>query len=167
MRSLAIDKSLEGIAGSPVAWTTSTTDIVSNITIPKLSYRTIYALRYFPVIADASALTRDNPATNYRIGLTITGAGKINGNFTNSSGVPSTSLSVNYGGIPMGCCWWDRQTFGIQSFIGDINSTTNTWSGEVGWYIPSTSCQIKLFYNAAHDYITRVRILSWLRMRYY
>lgn len=187
MRSfLAIDSSLGGIAGIPLAMLTIPNTSSSPLDIGPTTARTLYA------VASTSAQSNDTAVANI-------GASSNNSNsFEGAQVIRSTLLgegglrhrgqviggstiyqNLNLGwpwGVPLAVCgWWDGSRFGFQGYrsapiisapsaSGSMNTTPLLRMASIA--SNGTTPIAALAYRGVHDLDTRTRILSWLMQRY-
>ena len=184
MRSLAIDSSLQGIAGPPLAMLTVPNTASSPLDIGPTEARTLYA------IGSTQATASSGPIAN--LGGTWNGANAVVGGQVIRSqllgvgGLTHRSQTIEGAGIsqpmragwpwdrPLAACgWWDRSRFGCQGYreaptIGE--SSTGSMNAAPCLRLASISSGTTpiaaLAYRGVHDLATRTRILSWLMQRY-
>ena len=187
MRSLAIDSSLEGIAGVPLAMLTVPNTASSPLDIGPTEARTLYT------VASTSTQSSSTPVANIgasanesnaEVGAQVIRTGELGyGGLTHRVqviGGGAIYQSIRKGwpwNTPLAVCgWWDGSRFGCQGY----GSTPLISSPSAGGSMNATPCLrlaplsvakgttpiAALAYRGVHDLNTRTRILNWLMQRY-
>ena len=186
MRSLAIDSSLEGIAGPPLAMLTVPNTSSSPLNIGPTEARTLYAI--------GSTLATASYTSIANLGGTVNGANTaaggqvirsqnlgVGGLTHRAQTIGGTIIVQNMKagwpwGVPLAVCgWWDGNRFGSQGY----RSTPTVSAPSVGGNMSTAPCLrmapiasngttpiAALAYRGVHDLATRTRILGWLMQRY-
>lgn len=182
MRSLAIDSSLEGIAGPPLAMLTVPNTDSSPLDLGPTEARTLYAvgstteLSYYTEVASIRSITSEG---SQLIRSCYVGSGGLQLRGQVIGGNPILQdIEVGWPwNTPMaGCGWWDGSRFGSQGY----RSTPTVSSPSAGGSMRAAPCLrlapisvakgttpiAALTYRGVHDLATRTRILNWLMQRY-
>lgn len=187
MRSLAIDSSLEGIAGPPLAMLTVPDTASNPLDIGPTEARTLYAVASTTDLSSSTAIASIGAAGNGSNGEP--GAQAIRSNDKGIGGLTHRAQAI--GGVaifqPMltgwpwntpiaACGWWDGSIFGSQGYLGptavstpatdlSMNTTPRLRMAPIS---PTTGTTpiAALAYRGTHDLSTRNRILNWLMQRY-
>ena len=186
MRSLAIDQSLEGIAGPPLAMLTVPNTTSNPLNIGPTEARTLYAVASTTALSSGTGIA--NIGANVNSSNAFEGAQIIRSGEKGAGGFVHRSQAIGGALViqnvlkgwpwntPLAVCgWWDGSVFGSQGYGSAVivsapatglsmNSTpplrlAPMWSG-------GTTPIAALAYRGAHDLNTRTRILGWLMQRY-
>ena len=185
MRSLAIDSSLEGVAGPPLAMLTVPNTSSSPLDIGPTEARILYA------IASTSTLSDNTPVatigTDSVYNTEMPGSLAIRTRKLGGGGVTYRGQviggSISYQPILPGwpwdtplavCGWWDGSKFGSQGYRstptvsapsdGNMNPTPRLRLAPIA--SNGTTPIAALAYRGVHDLHTRTLILNWLMQRY-
>lgn len=187
MRSSAIDSSLEGIAGVPLAMLTVPNTSSSPLDIGPTEARILYAVATTSDLSNDTAVASigsDSNDDNDSAGAQIIRTGSVG-----QGGLKHREQVI--GGTPFfqpilagwpwnkplaGCGWWDGSSFGSQGYRESPTITPAVYSGSMNAtpYLrlapisvaTGTTPIAALAYRGVHDLDTRTRILSWLMQRY-
>lgn len=181
MRSLAIDKSLEGIAGVPAGINVTPNSLVPTVMAAN-SPRTLYAVGKFTSLATADAIAGLDLAdltSNGAIGLVVrAGATSITcrGQTSTSAGLSMTRAELLTNTLYAIMVVWTGYSFisrvwgfGVQQITSDNPSsplTANPNLRLVSRSSGATTGVISIAYATAHTENIYNRILSYLSMRY-
>ena len=184
MRSLAIDSSLEGIAGIPLAMLTVPNTSSIPLDIGPTEARTLYAVASSTAISDARAVASIGSDSNNS--WSFPGSQIIHSRDRGLGGVTHRVQVIGGAAIfqdilsdwpwskPLAVCgWWDGSRFGSQGYrsaptvsapsTGSMNTAPCLRLASISnGVIPIAA----LAYRGAHDLDTRTRILGWLMQRY-
>lgn len=185
MRSLAIDSSLEGIAGVPLAMLTIPNTSSSPLNIGPTEARTLYA------VGTTSTLSSDTTVAsigaNENNSIAFEGAQVIRSAPLGWGGLRQRAQAI--GGFPVFqdmllgwpwnkplavCGWWDGSRFGCQGYLSNPAVGAPSAGGSMrtspclrmASIASGTTPIAALAYRGVHDLATRTRILSWLMQRY-
>ena len=186
MRSLAIDSSLEGIAGNPLAMLTVPNTSSNPLDIGPTEARTLYAVAS-TTAQSAEAIVASiggtgNDITTFPgvqiIRSTPLGLGGLRHRAQANGGVPvfqDILLGWPWGTPLAGCGWWDGSIFGSQGYrsapvvsapSAGLGMNTEARLRMASIASNGTTPFAALAYRGVHDLATRTRILSWLMQRY-
>ena len=186
MRSLAIDSSLEGIAGPPLAMLTVPDTSSSPLDIGPTEARTLYAAVSTSALSNTRAVASigGNSNGDYVItgGQVIRASGQgVGGLFHRGQTIEGVAIfQYTAAGWPWNtplafCGWWDGNRFGSQGYRSAPTVSAPSAGGSMNAtprlrMAPTTSNGptpiAALAYRGVHDLATRTRILSWLMQRY-
>ena len=185
MRSLAIDSSLEGIAGVPLAMLTVPDTSSSPLDIGPTEARTLYAVALTSALSDdrvVASIGADSNNSGIFPGSQIIstrnkGLGGVahRGQVIGGNVIVQDILSGWPWDKPLAVCgWWDGSIFGIQGYLstptisapstGSMNTAPRLRLAPIS--SSGTTPIAALAYRGVHDLATRTRILSWLMQRY-
>ncbi len=184
MRSLAIDKSLEGIAGSPIGELYSPGDLSTTKDIGSFTGRTLYCvvktlniLDNYSTICNAgdSELGRFNLSTGAaNSNMFISRIDTLNGSSNiNPAAYPDrikNKISIGWLGVNNGLTKAYGSWSGSQSSITELNLIPgNGLPSNPPLSVkssPSFICYCAILYESLHEINIRGRIISWLKTRY-
>ena len=185
MRSLAIDSSLEGIAGPPLAMITVPNTASSPLDIGPTEARTLYAVASSTVISDTRAVASIGSDSNDS--GSFPGSQIIRSRDRGLGGVTQRGQVIGGGAIfqnmlsgwpwdkPLAVCgWWDGSRFGSQGYReaptvsepiagGSMNTAPCLRLAPMSNDVTPIAA---LAYRGVHDLATRTRILNRLMQRY-
>lgn len=185
MRSAAVDRRLEAIAGPPLAMLTVPNTASGPLDIAPTEARTLYAVGSTTATASAVPLANLGAAvngTNGEAGAQVIRSynASLGGLEHRAQVIGGTTIFqvVRVGwpwNMPLAACgWWDGQRFYAQGYG---SSTVITGANQTGEMNPSPRLRMAplassvtpvaaLAYRGIHDLATRTRILGWLMQRY-
>ena len=186
MRSLAIDSSLEGIAGAPIAMLTVPNTSSIPLDIGTTEARTLYA------VVSTSTLSADTAVAsiggNSNNNTALAGAQIIRSTALGKGGLAHRGQVIGGNTIfqnifpgwpwdkPLAVCgWWNGSSFGGQGYrkspiigmtpaVGSMNPAPCLRLAPIA--SDGTTPIAALAYRGVHDLDTRTNILSWLMQRY-
>ena len=187
MRSLAIDSSLEGIAGVPLAMLTVPNTSSSPLDIGPTEARTLYAVASTSALSSSTAIANIggsyNDITNPTYGTLIMRARNIGlggvayiGQVIGGSAIFQAILPGWPWNTPLAVCgWWDGSRFGSQGYrespiigapttVGSMNAAPRLRMAAIA--SDGTTPIAALAYRGVHDLATRTLILNRLMQRY-
>ena len=187
MRSLAIDSSLEGIAGPPLAMITVPNTSSSALDIGPTQARTLYAVGSTPS-AQSRATAIANIGGSNNNGTLFSGAQVICSIALDIGGLSHRAQVIGGAAVsqdilpgwpwnrPLAVCgWWDGSAFGSQGYLsaptvsapagGSMNASPRLRLAPIPADANTTPIAA-LAYRGVHDLATRTRILNWLMQRY-
>lgn len=186
MRSLAIDKSLEGIAGYPIGELTSP-GLTPNLNLPSASPRTIYFVIYYDGTVSVTPLVtlgnENMPLTSHIVGGQVVRSLNITGNnntlvhrIYSLEGNNDTIIfgsNLNRSKFITGCVWLGASSTGYH-ILGQLASTKEFASNSTMINNPKLGMnsganqnnKYAAVYNSIHSNDIRVRIMSLLAFKY-
>ena len=187
MRSLAIDSSLEGIAGIPLAMLTVPDTASSPLDIGPTEARTLYVVGSVAALSETSSPVANlggvDNRTNVAFGAQVirasdSGVGGLAHRAVTIAGA-GTTQSMESGwprGKPLAVCgWWDGSRFGCQGYrespiigaptaVGSMSTAPRLRMAPIS--TGGTTPIAALAYRGVHDLDTRTLILNRLMQRY-
>ena len=183
MRSAAVDRRLEAIAGPPLAMLTIPNTASDPLDIGVTEPRIMYAVASTSETANASPIANlggTNNIVNGAPGIQVIRSNNVGiGGFSHRAqtltGITAFQ-SINVGwpwNSPLAACgWWTGAKFFAQALQSNIPeyATSGEMAANPTLRLAPVSIQVTpltaLAYRGVHDLATRTRILAWLMRRY-
>ena len=186
MRSLAFNKSLECIAGTPLALLTVPNTTSNPLNIGPTEARTLYAVGSTTAQSNNTTVASIGSSSNTSNGMLgaqvirssnqgMGGLGHLGGCIGGSYVFQAIQVNWPFNKPLAACAWWDGSIFGSQGYLGStivsapatglsMITTPRLRIGPIA--ADGTTPIAALAYRGVHDLATRTSVLAWLMQRY-